>query len=140
MDELDTREPDGPEPRVTLGFGALLVGLVVAVAILAAAMGLSWALSGNDFLGTFTLALVYGLPIGIVTGFPLGAGLSLTLRRVRNQWLHVLAFFVVFTAAGFVGIALVSVSGTAQNLPLAVVVGGAAAIARWSVWRMARIQ
>ncbi|MBG6217906.1 FtsH-binding integral membrane protein [Arthrobacter sp. CAN_A6] len=138
MDERNPREQGRSEPRVVLGFGALLVGFTVGASLLAVAMGSSWALSGSDFLGTATLALIYGLPIGIVTGFPLGAVLSVALRGVPNQWQHVLAFFGVFTAAGFAGIALVSISGTAQNMPIALAIGVAAAVGRLSVWRMTR--
>lgn len=137
---MDVRVEGRPPTRVTLGVGALLVGFAVGASLLAVAMGLNWALAGNDFLGTFTLALVYGLPIGILTGLPLGAVLSIALRRVPNQWQHVLAFFGVFTAAGFAGIALVSISGTAQNLPIALAIGVAAAAGRLSVWKLARTE
>lgn len=140
MDEAGIPERRRPEPRVILGSGALLAGFAVGALLLAVAMGLSWALSGSDFFRTFALALVYGLPIGLVTGFPLGVVLSLALRRVPNQWQHVLAFFGVFTAAGFAGIALVTLAGTAQNLPIAFAIGVAAAVGRASVWKMARIQ
>ncbi|KQO02869.1 hypothetical protein ASF21_00455 [Arthrobacter sp. Leaf234] len=130
---------DGRTPsrhHVTFGVGAVVVGFLVGVVTLALVFALRW---GSGGLGIFVIALWYGLGIGLVTGLPLGVVVGYLLRPVRNQWIHVGVFFAVFAVAAFVVAALLSPStALGDGLPTALVIGGAGALARASVWRLVR--
>ncbi|WDF33689.1 hypothetical protein PTW37_01800 [Arthrobacter agilis] len=123
---------------MTFGIGAVAVGFLVGVGVLAVAFASTW---GADVPGVFLLALWYGFGIGLVTGLPLGIVIGLLLRPVRNQWVHVGVFFAVFLVAALVVAALLSPSTTfGDGLPTAFIIGGAAALARVSVWKLVRVQ
>lgn len=84
------------------GTVAFLTGWLVTFVVFC--LGLS-AYSGYPFScggfgwGLLPFALLYGLPVAIVFGLPLALLVAWTLRRVRNQWLHVLAFALAVGAA-----------------------------------------
>ncbi|WP_394251230.1 hypothetical protein [Arthrobacter pityocampae] len=136
-DDAGRRTPD-PRRRVTFGLGAVAVGFLVGLATLALAFALSW---GPAAPGVFLLALAYGLGVGTITGLPLGVGLGLLLRPVANQWVHVGVFFAAFTLVSFAVITLLSPSRVLlESLPIALIIGGAGALARASVWKLVRVQ
>lgn len=130
--------PYDAKDRVVLGWKGLLVGILVADV----AFFLFWAipsLSSTPSHASYTLsitlaAMIIGfIPIGAV-GVAVAWPLGLALRPVRNQWLHVAAFF----AAG----AIICVpfggfwSATAWAFPLSIAF--ASGIARLSVWKFVR--
>lgn len=135
-----TPDDVGPAPsrhRVTFGPGAVAVGYLVGVATLAVAFALPW---GSGAGGVLLVALAYGIGIGLITALPLGIALGLLLRPVRSQAVHVAAFFGVFAVVAFVISAALSPSTVlADSLPMALVVGGAGALARASAWPLVRI-
>ncbi|WP_146069612.1 hypothetical protein [Arthrobacter sp. B0490] len=137
----DDGSPEDRSPgrrRVTFGPGAVAVGFLVGLTVLALAFASSW---GAEAPRVFLLALWYGVGIGLVTGLPLGIVLGLLLRPVSNQWIHVAIFFVGFAMTAFLVTALLSPSTLPRDsLPTALVIGGAAAMARASIWRMVREQ
>lgn len=127
-----------PPGRVTFGVGAVLIGFLVGLVALAAVFALPW---GAGAPVVFVVALWYGLGIGVVTGLPLGIVVGLLLRPVRNQWIHVGVFFAVFTLVPLIVIALLSPSQSVlENLPPALIIGGAGALARASVWKLVRVR
>lgn len=124
--------------RVTFGPGAVVVGFLVGTTILALAFAAAWGPNGGA--GIFMLALWYGLGIGLVTGLPIGVVVGLLLRPVASQWMHVAVFFAVFTLVPLIVIALLSPSqAVLENLPIALVIGGAGALARASIWKLVRV-
>jgi hypothetical protein len=145
--EPDDFEDNNPRHRVTFGFGAFVVGFLVAVSVFAlGALLLTLAggpLSWHQFASAALLALVVGLyagGIGLVIGAPIAFVLGMLLRPVANQWLHVLAFFAVMTAASFLILVSLSSGDPLGTLELAALIGLAAAIGRFSVWRMVDIR
>jgi hypothetical protein len=77
--------------------------------------------------------------VGLVTGLPLGIALGFLLRPVRNQWIHVGAFFAGFAVVAFLVTTLLSPSTLlGDSLPAALIIGGAAAVARASIWKLVR--
>ncbi|MHA7287574.1 hypothetical protein ACX80I_14960 [Arthrobacter sp. MDT3-44] len=141
-DELnDDVQDGGPPPRhhVTFGPAAVVVGFLVGLSVLALVFSLPWA--GDTAPGVFVLALAYGGLLGAVTALPLGVMLGFLLRPVRNQWVHIGVFFGVFTLVAFLIITLLSPSRVVlENLPIALIIGGAGAVARASVWKMVRVR
>lgn len=139
----DDGTPDGvgrPTARhhVTFGPGAVVVGFLVGLTVLALAFASTW---GVQAPAVFLLALWYGLGVGLVTGLPLGIVLGLLLRPVRRQWIHVVVFFVAFTVAAFLITTLLSPSTVLRDsVPTALIIGGAGALARASVWKLVRVQ
>jgi hypothetical protein len=130
----DGRPP--ADPRVTFGPGAVAVGFLVGLTALALAFASSW---GAEAPRVFLLALGYGLGVGLITGLPVGIVLGLLLRPVRNQWVHVGVFFAGFTVVAFLVTTLLSPSTLlGDSLPTALIIGGAAALARASIWKLAR--
>ncbi|UKA52140.1 hypothetical protein LFT48_03540 [Arthrobacter sp. FW305-123] len=130
---LATKRPSGgwrygPKDRVMLGGKGLAGGIAVAHLTFCIFWGIQapgWAII---FFG-YSL-----LPIWAI-GAAVGSLLGLALRRVRNQWLHVAAFF----AAG----AIICVpfggfwSPSAWAFPLSIAV--AAGVGRLAVWKLVRI-
>ncbi|MDN4609328.1 hypothetical protein [Arthrobacter burdickii] len=142
-DELDddVQDNDGTPPRhhVTFGPAAVVVGFLVGLSVLALVFSLPWA--GDMAPGVFVLALAYGGLLGAVTALPLGVVLGFLLRPVRNQWVHVGVFFGVFTLVALLIVTLLSPSRVVlENLPIALIIGGAGAVARASVWKMVRVR
>lgn len=75
------------------------------------------------------------LVFGLVLGFPL----SILLRGVRNQWLHVIAFFAAGVLFGFICAGLLLWNQPRAFVALVAGVAGiAAAIGRLSVWKYVR--
>jgi hypothetical protein len=145
--ELDEFERNNPRHRVTFGFGAFVVGFLVAIfvftlgALLLTLVG--GPVNGHQLASAALLALVVGLyagGVGLVVGVPIAFVLGLLLRRVANQWLHVLAFFLVMTAASFLILVSLSSGDPIGTLELAALIGLAAAIGRLSVWKMMDIR
>lgn len=121
----------GPKDRVVLGTRALLLGAVVAHLAFIIALWTTTGMAGQWFL----IFLVYSaLPVWIVS---IGAGMALgvMLRRIRNQWIHVAAFFLggALMCAPFGAYA--SVSSLSFPISLAL----AAGVARLAVWKLVRI-
>ncbi|WP_434995827.1 hypothetical protein [Arthrobacter sp. Ld5] len=137
-DDGAARRAPNPRHRVTFGVRAVAVGFLVGLVTLALAFAASW---GPDAPGVFLLALLYGVGVGVITCLPFGIVLGLLLRPVANQWVHVGVFFAGFTLASFAVIALLSPSRVfLESLPIALIIGAAAALARASVWKLVRVQ
>ncbi|MEV7647043.1 hypothetical protein [Arthrobacter sp. NPDC089319] len=141
--ELDAFERSNPRHRVTFGFGAFVVGFLVAVSVFALGALLltlvGGPVNGHQLASAALLALVVGLyagGVGLVVGAPIAFVLGLLLRPVANQWLHVLAFFLVMTTASFLILVSLSSGDPFGTLELAALIGIAAAIGRFSVWKM----
>ncbi|MHC6230726.1 hypothetical protein ACX5I6_14010 [Arthrobacter sp. MMS24-T111] len=102
-----------------------LVGLYIVLA----------ATSQGFLLDLALMVLMYGYGIALATGVPLAWILGRLLRPIRNQWIHVAAFFIVPTLGFW---ALGSVLGFGWSigaLGLWATVGLAAALGRLAVWR-----
>lgn len=113
---------------------SLWVGVLLF--LVAAGYGVPAARDGTDagyvwgFLG---MTILYGFGVSLVVAAPLAWVLAYLLRPVRNQWIHIGAFFVVPTLVFWL---LGSVLGLGWQpwllIPWATV-GAAAAIGRWAV-------
>ena len=126
---------------VVLGLHAFVKGWIVAfgvwsvVTLLVAvadeiASPASWALTawGLTIMVSFFVALFLGSPVALL--------LAVVLRGVRKQWLHVLAFAVVFTGLTVVAFTMLApVLGTAFILIIAAVVGISAGLGRAAIIR-----
>ncbi len=112
---------------------SLWVGVLLLV--VAVFYGLPAALTGDvgQFWGLLAMVILYGFGAALLFAAPLAWMLAYMLRRVRNQWLHIGAFFAVPTVAFWL---LGSVLGLGWQ-PLMLIpwstVGVAAAIGRWTV-------
>ncbi|WP_461189103.1 hypothetical protein [Arthrobacter sp. Z4-13] len=81
----------------------------------------------------FSLAF-YGFGLALVFAAPLGWVLAHLLRPVRQQWMHVTAFFAVPTLAFWAVTGLVGFGWHPGWLGLwAATVGASAAVGRWSI-------
>jgi hypothetical protein len=145
--ELDEFKNNNPRHRVTFGFGAFVVGFLVAISVFAMGALLLALLGGpltwTQLVSAALLALVVGLyagGVGLVIGVPIAFVLGLLLRPVANQWLHVLAFFAVMTTASFLILISLSSGDPLGTLELAALIGLTAAIGRLSVWKMMDIR
>ncbi|WP_157731591.1 hypothetical protein [Arthrobacter sp. YN] len=130
---LATRSPSGgwrygPKDRVVLGGKGLAVGIAVAHLTFCALWGIQapgWAI----------IFFVYSLLPVWVIGAAVGSLLGFALRRVRNQWLHIAAFFTgaLLMCAPFGGL---SPTGPLLfSLSIAV----AAGVGRIAIWKLVRI-
>ncbi|WJH26039.1 hypothetical protein [Pseudarthrobacter defluvii] len=81
------------------------------------------------------MVLMYGYGVSFVIGLPLGWILGHLLRPVRNQWLHVAAFFVVPTLSFWALGSLLGFGWSLEALALWATVGLAAAVGRLAVWK-----
>ena len=113
---------------------SLWVGFLLL--LVAAHYGVAAALDGTDaghVWGLLGMAILYGFGVSLVVAAPLAWALAYLLRPVRNQWIHIGAFFAVPTLAFWL---LGSVLGLGWQpwllIPWATV-GAAAAIGRWAV-------
>lgn len=128
--ETDGFRMDYGVPAVLIGwfvtFFVFCVGLTAASFVAEGANGMG--------LGLLALSLMFGLPIAVLIGLPLALLISWPLRRVRNQWLHVLAL-ALGVGAAMVGGVYLSYGGEVNVNATALVVGAAlsAAIGRASV-------
>ena len=118
----------GPKDRVVLGWKALVIGILISHLV----FGVLFALS-NPAWGV--VLFVFSAPAAWAIGAAVGSLLGLALRRIRNQWIHVIAFFTTpaLMCVPFGGFW----SPTAWAFPLSIAV--AAGIARLSIWKIVRI-
>lgn len=126
-------------PRVTFGPTAFVTGYAIACLLVAAiaTVAIGWGTS-RDFWGylwIIVIAAFYAAGIGLVTAAPVGLALGLLLRGVRNQWLHVLAFFLVPTVLAWVVIGFLAGS-VGVPLLMALAIGVSSAVGRLAVWRL----
>ncbi|MFF3036579.1 hypothetical protein [Arthrobacter citreus] len=126
-------------PRVTFGPTAFVTGYAIACLLVAliATVAIGWGTS-RDFWGylwIIVIAAFYAAGIGLVTAAPVGLALGLLLRDVPNQWLHVLAFFLVPTVLAWAVIGFIAGS-IGVPLLMALAIGVSAAIGRLAVWRL----
>ena len=113
---------------------SLWVGVLML--LVAAYYGVPAARDGTDtghvwgFLG---MAILYGFGVSLVVAAPLAWVMAYLLRPVRNQWIHIGAFFAVPTLVFWLlGSALVLGWQLWLLIPWAPV-GVAAAIGRWAI-------
>ena len=102
-----------------------LVGLYIVLA----------ATSQGFLLDLALMVLMYGYGIALVTGVPLAWILGYLLRPIRNQWIHVAAFFIVPTLGFWALGSMLGFGWTIGALGLWATVGLAAALGRMAVWR-----
>ncbi|MDF2497024.1 hypothetical protein [Arthrobacter koreensis] len=126
-------------PRVTFGPTAFVTGYAIACLLVAAiaTVAIGWGTS-RDFWGylwIIVIAAFYAAGIGLVTAAPVGLALGLLLRGVPNQWLHVLAFFLVPTVLAWVVIGFLAGS-VGVPLLMALAIGVSSAVGRLAVWRL----
>jgi hypothetical protein len=81
------------------------------------------------------MVLMYGYGVSFFIGLPLGWILGRLLRPIRNQWLHVAAYFVVPTLCFWALGSLLGFGWTLEALGLWATVGLAAALGRLAVWK-----
>ena len=126
-------------PRVTFGPTAFVIGYAVACLLVAAiaTVAIGWGTSRDlwGYLWIIVIAAFYAAGIGLLTAAPVGLALGLLLRGVPNQWLHVLAFFVVPTLLAWLVIGLLAGS-IGVPLLMALAIGISAAAGRLAVWRL----
>ena len=85
-------------------------------------------------LGAGLSLAFYGFGCALVLAAPLGWVLAYLLRPVRQQWIHIAAFFAVPTLAFWAVAGLVGFGWHPGWLGLwAATVGAAAAVGRWSI-------
>ncbi|UPO76969.1 hypothetical protein [Arthrobacter sp. Helios] len=126
-------------PRVTFGPIAFVTGYGIACLLVAAmaTIAIGWGTS-RDFWGylwIIVIAAFYAGGLGLLTAAPVGLALGLLLRGIPNQWLHVLAFFVVPMLLAWLVIGLIAGS-IGVPLLMALAIGCSAAIGRLAVWRL----
>ena len=126
-------------PRVTFGPTAFVTGYAIACLLVAliATVAIGWGTSRDfwAYLWIIVIAAFYAAGIGLVTAAPVGLALGLLLRDVPNQWLHVLAFFLVPTILAWAVIGFIAGS-IGVPLLMALAIGVAAATGRLAVWRL----
>jgi hypothetical protein len=130
--------------RVVLDAYAFIKGWLIATSLwvgvllllVAAGYGVPALRDGTDaghVWGLLGMAILYGFGVSLVVAAPLAWVLAYLLRPVRNQWIHIGAFFAVPTLVFWL---LGSVLGLGWQpwllIPWATV-GAAAAIGRWAV-------
>lgn len=79
------------------------------------------------------MALFYGYGIALLAGAPLAWLLAFLLRPVRNQWVHIGAFFAVPTLSFGVLGGLPGLGWHPWLLGLWATVGAATAVGRWAI-------
>ncbi|MFF1879935.1 hypothetical protein ACFVVC_00520 [Pseudarthrobacter sp. NPDC058196] len=102
-----------------------LVGLYIVLA----------ATSQGFLLDLALMVLMYGSGIALATGVPLAWMLGYLLRPIRNQWVHVAAFFLVPTLGFWALGSLLGFGWSIGALGLWATVGLAAALGRIAVWK-----
>ncbi|WP_311214113.1 MULTISPECIES: hypothetical protein [unclassified Arthrobacter] len=118
----------GPKDRVVLGGKGLAVGIAVShltFSILLSIQGPEWAV----------IFFMYSLLPTWAIGAGVGSLLGLALRRMRQQWVHVAAFFAtgLLMCAPFGGLS--STGPLMFSLSIAV----AAGVGRLAIWKLVRI-
>jgi hypothetical protein len=140
----DLRPPSARSRRVVLDAYAFIKGWLIATSlwvgvlllVVAAGYGVPAARDGTDaghVWGLLGIAILYGFGVSLVVAAPVAWVLAYLLRPVRNQWIHIGAFFAVPTLVFWL---LGSVLGLGWQpwllIPWATV-GAAAAIGRWAI-------
>lgn len=128
-------------PRVRPGPAAVALGYTVACLVLAviATLVIGWG-AARDFWGyvwAVVVAAFYAAGLGLFTALPLVLALGWALRRVLNQGIHVLVFFLVPTLLGWLIIGL-SVHSVVVPLLMGAAIGLSLAAGRASIWKLAR--
>ncbi|MHA7271027.1 hypothetical protein [Arthrobacter sp. HLT1-20] len=123
--------------RMRYGAPAVLIGWFVTFFVFCLGLTVVTGVSSGDLVsGGYLLpfALIYGFPVAAIVGLPLAILLAWPLRRVRAQWLHVVAFALVMgavtSAAAFV---LAEAEFEPGSLAIAAGVAVSAAIGRATV-------
>ena len=134
-------DTDRTAPRVLPGPLAAALGYAVACLVLAsiATVVVGWG-TARDFWGyawTVVVAAFYAAGLGLFTALPVALILGWSLRRVVNQGIHVLAFFLVPTLLAWLIIGLV-VQSVAVPLLMGAAIGLSMAAGRAAIWRLAR--
>lgn len=124
--------PLNPKHRVTCGPGALCLGAAVSYVVFSIVLGVVLGIGPSGL----AIALLYSLIPAALTAYAVGLPTGLLMRRVRRQWLHVLAFFV---AGAIAGIAWSRFQLGGFTALLALAVGLASAVGRLSVWKLVTV-
>lgn len=131
--------------RVVLDASSFIKGWLIATTLWVGVMlvvapfvfGVPTVLGETDLaqlLGSGLSLAFYGFGLALVLAAPLGWVLAYLLRPVRQQWIHVTAFFAVPTLAFWAVAGLVGFGWHPGWLGLwAATVGAAAAVGRWSI-------
>ena len=127
--------------RVLPGPLAAALGYAVACLVLAsiATAVVGWG-TARDFWGyvwTVIVAAFYAAGLGLFTALPVALILGWSLRRVMNQGIHVLAFFLVPTLIAWLIIGLI-VQSAMVPLLMGAAVGLSMAAGRAAIWPLAR--
>jgi len=140
-----THDPPGeqmPERFVLTRRGVILTGRALmkgwAITTTLWLIGLYAVLAATSQGFLFNLALMialYGYGAALAAGIPLAWILGYVLRPVRNQWIHVAAFFIVPTLAFWALGSLFGFGWSLGALGLWATVGLASAIGRVAVWK-----
>ena len=89
--------PYDPKDRVVLGAKGLTVGVLVAYVTFSLLLSIPSVTVSGTWSWIFAIFLFAAIP-ALVIGLIIGAMLEVCLRRLRNQWLHVAAFFAAGAA------------------------------------------
>ncbi|WP_309076121.1 hypothetical protein [Paenarthrobacter sp.] len=130
---LATRSPStgwryGPKDRVVLGGKGLTLGISVAHLTFC-------ALLSSQSPELAVVFFIYSLLPVWAVGAAVGSLLGLALRRVRNQWLHVAAFF----AAGLLVCVPFGAFSSTGSLLFPTSIAVAAGVGRLAIWKLVRI-
>ena len=113
---------------------SLWVGVLLLV--VAVYFGVPAVRNGTDaghVCGLLGMAVLYGFGVALVFAAPLAWVLAYVLRPVRNQWVHIGAFFLVPTLAFWLSGSVLGFGWQPVMLIPWATVGVAAAIGRWAV-------
>ncbi|MDQ1052932.1 hypothetical protein QE394_000860 [Arthrobacter sp. SORGH_AS 212] len=130
--------------RVVLDSYAFIKGWLIATTLwvgvllllVAAVYGVPAARDGTDVgyvWGMLGMAILYGFGVSLVVAAPLAWALAYLLRPVRNQWIHIGAFFAVPTMVFWLLGSVLGLGWQPQLLIPWATVGAAAAIGRWAI-------
>jgi hypothetical protein len=132
-----------PRHRVTFGPLAFFTGFLATIVTFSVAVMLISAIGGTfnwrqvwPSFGMAFVVLLYAGAIGLVVGAPIAFLLGLALRPVRNQALHVLAFFLVITAVAWLIFSVMYGGAALETVWLAGLIGLCAAVGRAAVCKL----
>ncbi|EMY32470.1 hypothetical protein D477_019953, partial [Arthrobacter crystallopoietes BAB-32] len=132
-----------PRHKVTFGPLAFFAGFLATIATFSLAVMMISVIGGTfswrhvwPTFGMAVVVLLYAGAIGLVIGAPIAFLLGLALRPVRNQGLHVLAFFIVITAVAWLIFSVMYGGAALETLWLAGLIGACAAVGRAAVWKL----
>lgn len=130
--------------RVVLGAYAFIKGWLIATSLWVGLLlflvvvlyGVPAARDGTDtgyVWGLLGMGVFYGFGVALVFAAPLAWVLAYLLRPVRNQWVHIGAFFAVPTIVFWLLGSALGLGWQPWLLMPWATVGAAAAIGRWAV-------